>query len=212
MMILDEDNNILKCDVCCAVGSIKQRASSGIYNYDFSSGTDFTETPQPTIFSNLKQAVSRYIGRQVHINNLKTKTEVNEQLHKLQAKEQNIGVTLGKQCYRLLKYYWPFADCEVDVKLLSDAKVKVGNVNHSHKFASELGPAFAEAIDSRVKAYINTPLEATRVIPPVGIVADNLTAKRRTGADVCGSIIYSRDGEPPDTSFTWCDGGEKTRR
>ncbi len=81
----------------------------------------------------------------------------------------------------MLKYCRPYADFEVDLLLLSDANVKVGNINHSSKFASQLRPAFAEAVDSRVKDYIQRPLEATLTLPPIGIVADKLTTRRRTG-------------------------------
>ncbi|PIK53266.1 hypothetical protein BSL78_09840 [Apostichopus japonicus] len=71
----------------------------------------------------------------------------------------------------------------------SYAKVNVGNINHSWKFASELRPAFAEAVESRVKDYIQRPLEATLNLPPVGIVSEKITTKRRTGQMFAGVLF-----------------------
>lgn len=176
-----EDSNTLSCDVCSAAGSIKARAASGIFNYDFSSGLDFSKQSQPTNFSNLKRSVVRHVGVQAHINNLIKQNEDNEKIQKHRVLQQSVGVTLGKQSYRLLKYCRPFSDYETDLKLLSDAKVNIGNINHSRKFPSEMRPSFADAVDNRIKEYLSTPLEATRARPPVGIVADKLTTRRRTG-------------------------------
>ena len=50
----DENNNMLYCDVCCSVGSVKSRAGGGHFGYNFSNGVDFTKIPQTTEFSNLK--------------------------------------------------------------------------------------------------------------------------------------------------------------
>lgn len=185
----DEDNNILSCDVCCAAGRLKSRAGSGSFSYDFTSGVDFTKVHQPATFSNLKRSVARHIETRAHTRNLTIQGEENEWRRKMRIQEQSVGVILGKQCYRLLKYCRPFSDYEVDLKLLSDANVKVGNLNHSRKFAAGLRPAFAEAINNRVKAYINTPLEATHASPPIGIAADKLTAKRRTGQMYAGILF-----------------------
>ena len=185
----DEDNNMLYCDVCCSVGSVKSRAGGGHFGYNFSNGVDFTKIPQTTEFGNLKRAVARHAEGKAHINNLQIQQEENEKLQKLRKQEQCVGVTLGKQSYRLLKYCRPFADYEVDLKLLSDAKVKIGNINHSRQFPSKLRPCFADAIDSRVKDYISTPLQATKARPPFGLVADKLTARRRTGQMYAGILF-----------------------
>ena len=74
---------------------------------------------------------------------------------------QSVGLTLGKQAYRTLKYRRPFKDFEVDMVLLSDAKVKVGNLYHSEKYAAGTRPAFATAINERVETYFKQPLPAT---------------------------------------------------
>ena len=87
-----------------------------------------------------------------------------------------IGITVGKQAYRLLKYGRPFADFEVDLLLLAHANAKIGNLNHSRKFPSELRPVFAKVIEDRLMEYLAQPLDATSNLPPFGIVADKLTA------------------------------------
>ncbi|XP_071841669.1 uncharacterized protein [Apostichopus japonicus] len=99
------------------------------------------------------------------------------------------GCHLGKQSYRLLKYCRPFADYEVDLKLLSDAKVKIGNVNHSRQFPSQMRPCFTDAIDNQIKDYITTPLNATKARPPFELVADKLTARRLTGQMYAGILF-----------------------
>lgn len=177
----DEDRNTLNCDVCCADGSIKSRAGSGIFNYDFSCGIDFIKSHQPISFSNLKRSVARHIGNQAHVNNVQAQNEENEKLQKLRKHEESVGVTLGKQAYKLLKLGRPFSDYEIDLKLMADANVKIGNLNHSRKFPSELRPCFADVTDLRIREYISNSLPATGTKPPIGIVSDKMTARRRTG-------------------------------
>ena len=105
------------------------------------------------------------------------------------AKQQSIGITVGKQAYRLLKYGRPFADFEVDLLLLAHANAKIGNLNHSRKFPSELRPVFAKVIEDRLMEYLAQPLDATSNLPPLGIVADKLTTRRRTGQMLAGILF-----------------------
>lgn len=189
-MTVNDDNNLISCDVCSATDSYQARVGSGKFNYDFSVGMDFCEKSQPVAFVNLKKSIVRHISTQVHLKNAAMKGDASEKLRKIIIQEQSIGMTLGKQVYRILKYARPFSDYEIDVKLLSDAKVKVGNLNHSRKFASELRPAFAEVVDSRIKQYFQTPLDATSHIPPIGIAADKLTTRRRTG-QMYAAILFT---------------------
>ena len=185
-----EDKNLIMCDVCSATGSFQSRVGFGQFQYDFSLGVDFNKTNQPAAFVNLKKSIVKHISTPAHSHNVVTQEEESEQMLKQQAKEQSIGITLGKQAYRTLKYTRPFSDYEVDVKLLADAGVKVGNLNHSRKFASDLRPEFAEVIDSRTKEFIQTLLDATSHIPPLGIAADKLTTRRRTG-QMYAAILFT---------------------
>ena len=184
---LNIGENTLSCDVCCVTGLERL----GVFKYDFLRlGVDFTNDSQPAAFGNLKRAVARHQETQTHVKSLMQREEQNERAKKMEAREQGAGITVGKQVYRLLKYGRPYADFEVDMLLLSDARVDVGNLNHSHKFPAALRPAFAEAVDQRVKAYMKQPLQATLCIPPVGIVADKVTTKRRTG-QLFGAVLFT---------------------
>ena len=232
----DLEKDILICDICCSDTSIKARTrtAAGIFHYDLSLGLDFTISNQPALFSNLKKSVGRHIANAVHQKNLLANREKTEQQRKLKAKEKSIGVPVGKQAYRLLKCCRPHTDFEINLVLLADAKVKIGNLNHSRavasggpvepgppfhvlppvatyiqycilkmcppllvfglpccyilarglnhskQFPSQLRPAFAQVLDSRLKILAH-PLEATKNLPPVGVVADKLTTRRRTG-------------------------------
>ena len=73
--------------------------------------------------------------------------------------------------------------------LLADANVKIGNMNHSRKFASGIRPSFAEVIDDRLKQYLAQPLDAIASLPPIGIVADKLTKRRQTGQMFAGILF-----------------------
>ncbi|KAJ8041006.1 hypothetical protein HOLleu_15484 [Holothuria leucospilota] len=173
----------LTCDACSPLEETLPRPQVyyGVFGYDFSLGTDFSTENQPMAFSNLKKSVARHVTTKNHLKNLREHEEDKERLRKLQAKDLRVGMTVGRQAYRILKYGRPFADFEVDMLLLSSAKVNVGNLNHSRKFVSNLRPAFAEAVNQRVRAFLQQPLESMSCIPPVGIVTDNVTSKRRTG-------------------------------
>ena len=192
-LIVDDDNELLLCDVCnsCESSNASLRSRPGSFHYDFSLGTDFTATNQPTQFVNLKRSVSRHITqRKTHLNIVAEKEEDNEKRRKMQAKQQTVGVTVGKQVYKALKLGRPFADFETDMQLLSSANVNVGNLNHSRKFASSMRPSFTAAVDSRIKKYLQKPLPATGTVPPVGIIADKVTTKRRTG-HMYGAVMFT---------------------
>ena len=112
-----------------------------------------------------------------------------EHSRKWAAKQQSIGITVGKQAYCLLKYGCPFADFEVDLLLLAHANAKIGNLNHSRKFPSELRPVFAKVIEDRLMEYLAQPLDATSNLPPLGIVVDKLTTRRCTGQMLAGILF-----------------------
>ena len=88
-----------------------------------------------------------------------------------------------------LKYGGPFTDFEVDLLLLAHANSKIGNLNHSRKFPSELRPVFAKVIEDRLMEYLAQPLDATSNLPPLGIVADKLTTRWRTGQMLAGILF-----------------------
>ena len=107
-------------------------------------------------------------------------------------KQQSIGITVGKQAYRLLKYGRPFADFEVDLLLLAHANAKIGNLNHSRKFPSELRPVFAKVIEDRLMEYLAQPLDATSNLSPLDIVADKLMTRRTYWTNACRYPVYTR--------------------
>ena len=188
-LILSEDVHV-SCVVCTTTDRhIGQGQGHGVFKYDFSLGVDFTTENQPLAFTNLKKSVARHLSTQTHKNNLLKADEDTTFARKQNILNQSVGLTLGKQAYRILKYGRPFKDFEVDMVLLSDAKVKVGNLNHSEKFAAGMRPAFATAINERVETYFKQPLPATSNIPPIGIVADKVTTKRRTGQLFAGVVF-----------------------
>ena len=112
-----------------------------------------------------------------------------EYSRKLAAKQQSIGISVGKQAYHLLKYGHPFADFEVDLLLLAHPNAKIGNLNHSRKFPSELRPVFAKIIEDRLMEYLAQPLDATSNLPQLGVVADKLTTRQCTGQMLAGILF-----------------------
>ena len=67
----------------------------------------------------------------------------------------------------------------------------MGNLNHSRKFPSELRQTFANVMDIKLK-YLSSELHATYNLPPLGIVGDKLTTRRRTGQMFAG-IVFTPD-------------------
>ena len=175
----------------CTVCASDWHTGHGVFKYDVDEvGVDFTEGNQPVAFINLKKSVRRHLSTQTHKSNLIKADDDSIRARKLQKLNQTVGLTVGKQAYRTLKYGRPFTDFEIDMLLLSDAKANVGNLNHSEKFPASMRPAFATAIDQRVEKYLKEPLPATLDIPPIGIVADKVTTKRRTG-QLYGGVIFT---------------------
>ena len=112
-----------------------------------------------------------------------------EHSRKLAAIHQSIGITVGKQAYHLLKYEHPFADVKVDLFLLAHANTKIGNLNHSRKFALVLRPVFAKVIEDRLMEYLAQPLYTTSNLPPLGMVADKLTTRQCTVQMLAGILF-----------------------
>ena len=188
-LTIDIDNNMLTCDTRSTDASGKLRCGAGVFHYDFALGVDFAESNQPVGFINVKKSIARHVVGETHQANLVRIGEESECLRKLAAKQQLIGITVGKQAYRLVKYGRPFADFEVDLLLLAHANAKIGNVNHSRTFPSELRLVFAKGIEDRLMECLAQPLDATSNLPPLGIVADNLTTRRRTGQMFAGILF-----------------------
>ena len=190
----DEATDVLCCDVCVSSNENSQGSTSnqshGVFGYDFSLGKDFTAESQPQKFINLKKSVAKHIGTQNHRNMSAKNEQETEELRKYRAKQQSVGLTVGKQAYKAVKLGRPFSDFETDLQLMSAANVNVGNMNHSRQFPSKMRASFATAIDTRIKHYIASPLPATGTVPPVGIIADKVTTRRRTG-HMYGGILFT---------------------
>ena len=191
-LTIDVHNNMLICGAFSTDVSVRLRCGAGLFNYDFALGIDFAERNQPVGFVNFKKSIARHGASETHQANLARIGEESEHSRKLAAKQQSIGITVGKQAYRLLKYRRPLADFEVDLLLLAHANAKIGNLNHSRKFPSELRPVFAKVIKDRLMEYLAQPLDATSNLPPLGIVADKLTTRRRSGQMFCRYPVYAR--------------------
>ena len=185
----DFDNNVLVCEICDS-DDHGGDSRHGKFAYDFLLGVHFTDNNQPRAFINLKKSVARHIVDTAHQQNMNKLGQENEQNQRFQKGQKAIGLIVGTQAYKLLKQCRPYSDFETDMMLLANARVNVGNINHSRKFPSALRPTFAEVMDIRLKNYLSTPLAATSTEPPIGIVADKLTTRRRTGQMFAG-IIFS---------------------
>ena len=182
---VDIENNTITCLVCAADPS-----KVGVFNYDFTLGTNFCYSNQPRMFINLKHYVARHVSKV-----LKHQENVNRQAHEEDIdrrdniKQQSIGLVIGRVAYKLLKCCRPYLDFETDIHLLAAANVNVGTLNHSRKFPSAIKESFAKVLDARIKNFLSTPMEATGCLPPIGIVADKLTTRRRSGQMYAGILF-----------------------
>lgn len=188
----DEDGQFF-CEICHGNTPVMGPSPmiGGAFAYDLSLGRDFTKNSQPQAFRNFKKNVAKLQTSQTHLKLVEKLDKDKDELRKREKKDQVVGITLGKQAYRVLKMCQPFGDYEIDCSFLAAAGVKVGNLNHSRKFVASMRPAFAGAIDARVKNYLHSPLDATLNLPPIGFVADKMTTRRWTG-HLYGAIVFRR--------------------
>ena len=93
---------MLICDACSNDASVRLCCGAGLFNYDFALGIDFAKSNQPVVFFNLKKSIARHIAAEMHQANLVRIGEESEHSRKWAAKQQSIGITVGKQAYRLL--------------------------------------------------------------------------------------------------------------
>lgn len=150
------------------------------FNYDFSLGEDFHETPAPRQFLNLKKVLVTHLGSKSHNERVNEKQAASKEQKLFKTRNYNVGTKLGRAAYKILKTSGSYTEYETDVAVLSTQGVDVGTLNHSRKFAAKFCDSVHEVLTKRTQEILNEPLPATGKPTPIAIIADKITPNRRT--------------------------------
>ena len=176
------DANLFTCQLCETFrfnhGSAKQTFS---HSYNSELGTDFTNSNLPREFRNMLYVVKRHLTSKVHSDSLKWDEKIKAQKEYEERQSRQAGMNLGRLVYADLKRGRPISDYTENVMIASKNGSKVGDLNHSNYFPELFRENCAAVLDNRLKIKLQTPLACSGHKPPVGVMIDKMTQKKRTG-------------------------------
>ena len=108
----------------------------------------------------------------------KEQVKTNEEISKADPTtdtEMSIGMRIARICYFLYTRAKPFTDFEFLLLLHNLNGVKIGNINHSRKFAAKFLPFVATVIKERKIEFITSRMIQTGFRPPLALTADLAT-------------------------------------
>ena len=151
------------------------------HSYPSSNGIDFTNSKLPRDFRNATSVVKRHLTTKGHTDAVKWDNEVKAQKENDIRQSREAGMTLGRMVYSDIKRGRPLSDYTENVFIASKNGAKVGDLNHSSYFPDLFRENCAAVLDLRLKTKLQTALICSGQKPPVGIMIDKMTQKKRTG-------------------------------
>lgn len=181
----EDDLGCFACSLCLDTYQDRDKHShdiqNGVIRYNFEEGVDFSDRKQPIAFRNLKTRIIEHIDSQTHRNAQLAREEASAEQKKKSDRNMKVGMVLARTAYKIVKLGQSYANFETEVSLLHMNGVDVGDINHSRKFASQIVSAIFDVAVTKVKQVIRSELPTTGRPRPVGLLADKLTKKHRTG-------------------------------
>ena len=185
---LKENANFLYCKLCHS-GDWSGAPTTGVFSYDFNLGTHFEKTHQPQDFRNIKMKISRHLETPSHLKQRAENENLEKQNRYLLQRNYKCGITVGKAAYRLFLNGQAYEKFEEDMAYLHDQGNDIGELNHSRMFPPDFLKNIYEIIKGKFIQYLNTPLQATKSLPPVCLLTDKFT-KKHTTYEIVAILTY----------------------
>ena len=186
----DEEQSLIICTLCnessipCASARLKKN-KVGIFIFDLHSYyMDLEQDPhkQPRNFINLKHSmISHEQGSRLHLS-LKEKSDLKKkESESNQARNIKIGINLFNLRYIGMIHGKSYLNFEEDVLTANLNGTDTGNTNNGCDFAKDLTCNIVAVMKDTISENLSKPIDATKKLRPVGMVADKITPNKRTG-------------------------------
>ena len=111
-----------------------------------------------------------------------------------------VGMRIARITYGGILQYRSYLDFEKDLLLAQLNGTDIGDINHSTDFARELTTDIFKIINNKIIRNIEVPLDSTKQLRPIVLIADKITPNKRTG-DIMGLVVATP--ENPITKHFW---------
>lgn len=175
-------DDYLYCEMCIQE-PWKIKAGTGKFAYKFEDfGVDFSkrEGQQPRQFINLKRHICDHLKSKEHMKRQREISKLEDRNNETRSRSKKVGMVLGRAAYQILKNGDAYSKYEDYLSVLKVSGLDIGNINHSRKFVSSLVRPISEALDSRLKHFLQLLIPSTGRATPICVLADKLTPNRTT--------------------------------
>ena len=107
-----------------------------------------------------------------------------------------VGMRIARIRYGGILQYRSYLDFEKDLLLAQLNGTDIGDINHSADFARELTTDIFKIIKNKIIRNIEVPLDSTKQLRPVALIAVKITPTKRTGR-IMGLVVAT-----PENQFT----------
>ena len=185
----DEKSEKVVCQVC-------QQA----FKYDASLEQGRKQSPS---LSHLKDHLNNHLVNSATHKAALDNSDAKDRLEKKEeARNEKIGLTLGRTAFYLLSNGRPCSDFTQLLSMQHSNGADIGDINHSIDFISNMAQSFSKVITSRVKKHLNTRLPQTGCLPPCKVVEDGATYRHDTRQLVGLTTIFP--GDKPLLQSVFC--------
>ena len=185
----DENSEKVVCQVC------KQA-----FKYDASLEQGRKQSPS---LSHLKDHLKNHLDNSATHKAALENSDAKDKLEKKEeARNQKIGLTLGRTAFYLLSNGRPCSDFTQLLSMQHSNGADIGDINHSTDFISNMAQSFSKAITSRIKEHLSTRLPQTGCLPPCKVVEDGATYRHDTRQLVGLTTIFP--GDKPLLQSVFC--------
>ena len=99
-----------------------------------------------------------------------------------------VGMRIARIRYGGILQYRSYLDFEKDLLLAQLNGTDIGDINHSADFARELTTDIFKIIKNKIIRNIEVPLDSTKQLQPVALIADKIIPTKRTGR-IMGLVV-----------------------
>ena len=185
----DESSEKVVCQVC------KQT-----FKYDVSLEQG---RKQSASLSHLKENLKLHLFNSATHKAALDNNEAKDKLEKKEgARNETIGMTLGRTAFYLLSNGRPSSDFPQLLSMQHSNGADIGDINHSVDFISNMAKSFSNVITNRVQDHLSSRLKQTGCLPPCKVVEDGATYRHDTRQLVGLTTIFP--GDKPLLQSVFC--------
>ena len=148
---------------------------------------------------NLKHHLFNSATHKAALDNSEAKDKLEK---KEEARNETIGMTLGRTALYLLSNGRPCSDFTQLLSMQHSNGADIGDINHSPDLIINMAKSFSNVIISRIQNHLSTRLKQTGCLPPCKVVEDGATYRHDTRQLVGLTTIFP--GDKPLLQSVFC--------